>query len=40
VSFVKDKMLKNSGSCGYITDKADNWQNGDSAYFYLSPYLD
>jgi hypothetical protein len=39
VSFVKDKMLKNNSSCGYITDKADNWQSGDSAYFYLSPYL-
>jgi hypothetical protein len=39
VSFVIDKMLKNNSSCGYITDKADNWQSGDSAYFYLSPYL-
>ena len=39
VSFVKDKMLKNNSSCGYITDKADNWQSGDSAYYYLSPYL-
>ncbi|MBX0310877.1 MAG: spherulation-specific family 4 protein [Sulfurihydrogenibium sp.] len=39
LSFVKDKMLKNNSSCGYITDKADNWQSGDSAYFYLSPYL-
>jgi len=39
VSFVKDKMLKNNSSCGYITDKADNWKSGDSAYFYLSPYL-
>jgi Spherulation-specific family 4. len=33
VSFVKDKMLKNNSSCGYITDKTDNWQSGDSAYF-------
>jgi hypothetical protein len=40
LSFVKDKMLNNNSSCGYITDKADNWQSGDSAYFYLSPYLD
>jgi hypothetical protein len=39
VSFVEDKMLKNNSSCGYIHDKADNWQSGDSAYFYLSPYL-
>jgi len=39
VPFVKDKMLKNNSSCGYITDKTDNWQSGDSAYFYLSPYL-
>jgi hypothetical protein len=39
VSFVKDKMLKNNSSCGYITDKTDNQQNRDSAYFYLSPYL-
>jgi hypothetical protein len=33
LSFVKDKMLKNNSSCGYIHDKS-----GDSAYFYLSPY--
>jgi hypothetical protein len=39
VSSVKDKMLNNNSRCGYLTDKADNWQNGDSAYFYLSPYL-
>jgi hypothetical protein len=39
VSFVKDKMLKNNSSCGCIHNKADNWQSGDSAYFYLSPYL-
>lgn len=39
VSFVKNKMLNNNSSCGYITDRADNWQSGDSAYFYLSPYL-
>jgi len=39
VPFVKDKMLKNNSNCEYITDKADNWQSRDSAYFYLSPYL-
>jgi hypothetical protein len=39
VSFVKDKMLKNNSSCGYIHNKADNWQSGDSVYFYLSPHL-
>jgi hypothetical protein len=39
VSFVKDKMLKNNSSCGYITGRADNWQSGDSAYYYSSPYL-
>jgi hypothetical protein len=39
LSFVKDKMLKNNSSCGYITDRAENWQSGDSGYYYLSPYL-
>ena len=34
VPFVKDKMLKNNSSCGYIHDKS-----GNSAYYYLSPYL-
>jgi hypothetical protein len=34
VSFVKDKMLKNNSSCGYIQDKS-----GNGVYFYLSPYL-
>ncbi len=39
VYFVKDKMLKNNSNCEYITNKAGNWQSRDSAYFYLSPYL-
>ena len=34
LSFVKDKMLKNNSSCGYIHDKS-----GNGVYFYLSPYL-
>jgi hypothetical protein len=32
--FVKDRMLKNNSSCGYIHDKS-----GNDVYFYLSPYL-
>ncbi|WP_299238525.1 spherulation-specific family 4 protein [Sulfurihydrogenibium sp.] len=34
VHFVKDKVLKNNSSCGYIHDKS-----GNGTYFYLSPYL-
>jgi hypothetical protein len=39
VDYVVQKAAANGSSCVYIHDKADNWQTGDSAYFYLSPYL-
>jgi hypothetical protein len=39
VDYVVQKAAANGSNCVYIHDKADNWQTGDSAYFYLSPYL-
>ncbi|MDT7870111.1 MAG: spherulation-specific family 4 protein [Thermoproteus sp.] len=39
VDYVVQKAVANGSRCVYVHDRADKWQTGDSAYFYLSPYL-
>jgi hypothetical protein len=39
VDYVVQKAAANGSRCVYVHDRPDNWQTGDSAYFYLSPYL-
>jgi hypothetical protein len=39
VDYVVQKAVANGSRCVYVHDRPDNWQTGDSAYFYLSPYL-
>jgi hypothetical protein len=39
VDYVVQKAVANGSKCVYVHDRPDNWQTGDSAYFYLSPYL-
>jgi len=39
VDYVMRKATANGSRCVYVHDRPDNWQTGDSAYFYLSPYL-
>ena len=39
VDYVVQKAAVNGSRCVYVHDRPDNWQTGDSAYFYLSPYL-